>query len=325
MNEKKACEDSPPTPAPPPIPTPQPTPAPPVVPTPAPPPMPIRSAILEHVYKSPQKAGEHDKAGWIALYAPDAVVEDPVGTGPMVGHENIGRFYNAFIAQNDINFTQVYMPDIVTRSAQCTTTECKAAVSRWVEISTTLSTGITVKVEAILVYEVVGSPTGLQIKALNTYWPLAAQMNQVLAYGLVGFQTGIQLSLDLLQHLGVQGSLRYAQGFESVGDAGDAAMQQVVDAVNSGDRAAFDSVLSLATFQMPYGFSVIRAQAWATLSACQCTIGTMQTASDFTAATLQCAGGGFRVLRLTFDGSKKAVALDGFWNDSGAGGDGCQR
>ncbi len=35
-----------------------------------------------------------DRDGWLALWAPDAIMEDPVGTPVMSGHEAIGAFFD---------------------------------------------------------------------------------------------------------------------------------------------------------------------------------------------------------------------------------------
>lgn len=49
-----------------------------------------------------------DKAGWLTLFAEDALVEDPVGPSPFdpsgqghKGHAGIGAFYDNVIAHND--------------------------------------------------------------------------------------------------------------------------------------------------------------------------------------------------------------------------------
>jgi ketosteroid isomerase-like protein len=41
---------------------------------------------------------ERDRAGWLALFAPDAVVEDPVGGGRHEGIEGITAFYDSTIS-----------------------------------------------------------------------------------------------------------------------------------------------------------------------------------------------------------------------------------
>jgi len=50
-----------------------------------------------------------DRAGWLSLFAPDAIVEDPVGRSPFdesgTGHRGpdaIAAFYDAVIAPNDL-------------------------------------------------------------------------------------------------------------------------------------------------------------------------------------------------------------------------------
>ena len=52
-----------------------------------------------------------DRAAWLALFAEDAVVEDPIGVSPMdpSGHghrgpEAIGAFYDSVIGPNQVSF-----------------------------------------------------------------------------------------------------------------------------------------------------------------------------------------------------------------------------
>lgn len=42
-----------------------------------------------------------DRDGWVALFAADARVEDPVGAEPRVGHEAIGAFWDETHALSD--------------------------------------------------------------------------------------------------------------------------------------------------------------------------------------------------------------------------------
>lgn len=50
----------------------------------------IRSTI--RAYQS--TFSENDRAGWIALFVEDAVLEDPVGTGRCEGHGALGEFWD---------------------------------------------------------------------------------------------------------------------------------------------------------------------------------------------------------------------------------------
>ncbi len=52
-----------------------------------------------------------DRDGWLALFHPDAVVEDPIGPSMFDpeglghhGHEGIGKFYDTVIAPNSCAF-----------------------------------------------------------------------------------------------------------------------------------------------------------------------------------------------------------------------------
>src|SRR6188768_136978 len=60
--------------------------------------------MLAAVERSPAAAGAHDRDGWVALFAPDGRIEDPVGSRPHVGRAQIARFYDTFIGPRDITF-----------------------------------------------------------------------------------------------------------------------------------------------------------------------------------------------------------------------------
>ena len=59
--------------------------------------------------RSQQAVKIKDRAGWLSLFAADAVVEDPIGPSPFDaagtghrGHEAIAAFYDTVIAPNDL-------------------------------------------------------------------------------------------------------------------------------------------------------------------------------------------------------------------------------
>ena len=63
-------------------------------------------------YASIDRVQNKDKAGWLALFADDAVVQDPVGKSPLdpsgLGHrgkEAIGKFWDMIIAGGDFDYT----------------------------------------------------------------------------------------------------------------------------------------------------------------------------------------------------------------------------
>jgi len=57
-----------------------------------------------------------DTEGIVALYAPHARVEDPLGTPPKVGHDQIRQFYSSF-AGNNITATRIGPVTVVGHQA----------------------------------------------------------------------------------------------------------------------------------------------------------------------------------------------------------------
>ena len=63
-------------------------------------------------YASIDRVQNKDKEGWLALFADDAVVQDPVGKSPLDpsgqghrGKEAIGKFWDMIIAGGDFDYT----------------------------------------------------------------------------------------------------------------------------------------------------------------------------------------------------------------------------
>ena len=62
--------------------------------------------------KSIELAMTKDRAGWLDLYADDAILQDPVGKSPFdqsgkghIGKEAIGKFYDMVIGQSNLKMT----------------------------------------------------------------------------------------------------------------------------------------------------------------------------------------------------------------------------
>ncbi len=65
--------------------------------------------IRELIRRSREAVRNHDREGWLALWAPDALIQDPVGPSPFdpeghghLGPEAIAAFYDNVIAPNDL-------------------------------------------------------------------------------------------------------------------------------------------------------------------------------------------------------------------------------
>jgi len=124
------------------------------------PPHPARDASL----RSMQAVEAGDRDGWLALFAEDAVVEDPIGPSPFDpdgaghhGHDAIAAFYDSVIAPNEsLTFS-------VERS--------HAAGSEVANVGTITTTlpdgGGTVHTDLVATYRVGGDG---RIVALRAYW-----------------------------------------------------------------------------------------------------------------------------------------------------------
>ncbi len=105
----------------------------------------------------------HDREGWLALFADDAVVEDPIGPSAFdpegTGHrgaEAIAAFYDNVIATNEsIRFD-------VAQSFECGDELANVGVIR-----ISFAGGTTVEVDGVYTYR--RSPDG-KIAALRAYW-----------------------------------------------------------------------------------------------------------------------------------------------------------
>lgn len=107
------------------------------------------------------KAG--DRAGWLALYADDAVVEDPVGKSPLDptgkghrGKEAIGAFYDNVIAHNksfDFRIDRSFL--------------CGDEVANLATFTITFPNGETREMDLIINYRVNGAG---RIASLRAFW-----------------------------------------------------------------------------------------------------------------------------------------------------------
>jgi len=159
------------------------------------------------VEASPRCVGEHDKVAWLDLFAADAVVEDPVGGAPArrglrrrLDDDELGRFYDTFIADNTIRFE--VERDIVAG----------AEVIRDVAIHTTLATGLEITVPAILLYSLAREGETLKIARLQAHWELPRMSREIATKGLRGLRTMLLTTWTMFSVQGARGLIGYSQG-----------------------------------------------------------------------------------------------------------------
>lgn len=124
--------------------------------------------MTDHPARAAGLASQHavrtkDRAAWLNLFAPDAVVEDPIGRSPYDpagnghrGRDAIAAFWDTAIAESDIAFR---MRDSYA---------CGAEVA-FVGTITSVRREVTVEVDGVFTYRVDADG---RIAALRAYWEL---------------------------------------------------------------------------------------------------------------------------------------------------------
>ncbi|GAB10573.1 hypothetical protein GOARA_061_00120 [Gordonia araii NBRC 100433] len=181
--------------------------------------MPTRNELLTAVDESPAAVAAHDKDRWLSLFAPTAIVNDPVGSAPHRGVEQLSRFYDTFIAPNDIRFHVNH--DIV----------CGLDVLRDLTIEIAMSDRVTLFVPAHLRYAMTENA---RIDGLYAHWELPAMVAQLLGNGLPAAAVSSRLAVGLLRNQRVAGSLGFARGFAGVGPRTKRRAVELLDGLGAG-------------------------------------------------------------------------------------------
>ncbi|MDH4282013.1 MAG: nuclear transport factor 2 family protein [Myxococcales bacterium] len=215
---------------------------------------PDRDALLRTAKASPEIAGLHDKQRWLALYTDDAIVEDPVGTPASQGGrrpgrlgDELGRFYEAFIARSGIDM--VARRDLVSGMH----------VFRAVDIHTThLKTGLTMKVPANLLYEIVARDGELLIRRMQAHWELNRISRILMSQGLLGMRTIAAMNFSMLRAFGPQWLIAYFQASQrGVGRAGKELIERLASQI---DRDRNEAFAAGATVELPGGATASPAE-----------------------------------------------------------------
>jgi hypothetical protein len=208
--------------------------------------------ILQTVERSPACVAAQDKAGWLALFASDGSVEDPVGSAvnrrgghphPRTGEDDLGRFWDTFIAGNEIRF------------------EVKAdrfggnELARDVVIHTRLSTGMAIEVPAYLVYEIVEERGEPRVQRLRACWDLRLRSRRALAAGASGLRTLTAMSARMMRVQRIAWVLEYSRALtRGIFGRGGQLASSLANALNARDVNLLDSLFAAhASVELPVG------------------------------------------------------------------------
>ena len=181
--------------------------------------------VMQLVRASPAAVADQDKQRWLALWARNYVLEDPVGSRPVRGAA-LSRFWDTFIDGNDIRF-EVHA-------------DFRAGdrVLRDVTIRTVLPTGAGATTPAHLLYELVCEDGRLRIRRMAAHWEVWPVYRQLLRPTGPHLRAVNAMTGRMLRHLGPTATVRFAGALRSVGDRGRSAVRQLVDAAGAGDGDA---------------------------------------------------------------------------------------
>ncbi len=207
-----------------------------------------REACMACVEGSPAAVAVHNKPQWLSLFADCAVVEDPVGSKPQInlcddrGQSPLGRFYETFIAKNEIRFHVEH--DVV----------CAGAVVRDLDIEIRMSAKVSVRVPMHLLYELTAEGGEVRIKRLAAHWELAPMVRQQMRYGLASALVGLHSFWRMFKHMGLSGIQGFAQARQTIGDTGKDKAQGFVTAFNSKNEKALSALFATdGMVAWPYG------------------------------------------------------------------------
>ncbi|MFH5207139.1 transporter [Antrihabitans spumae] len=194
--------------------------------------------LLEFVERSPLAVAAHDKAAWLALFAPRHVVEDPVGGRPVVGGlydrrggsrgpHALSRFWDTYIAPRSIRF-RYDGPDIVRG----------LDVVRNVTIEITDTAGVVLETPAYLLYELTTDSGPLRIGRLAAHWEVGPVVAQLAGFDRAHTRSIAQTNIRLLKYQGLGGAFAFGRAMRSVGNSGKAAVAELVSQAQAGSDDA---------------------------------------------------------------------------------------
>ncbi len=154
----------------------------------------------------------HDKAGWIALFDDDYVIEDPVGWQPVRG-DAISGFWDAFIAPNDIEF--VVHHDWIDG----------LHLVRDVTVVTTLGTRLQVTTPAHLRYELVERDGALKVQRMAAHWEVLPNVAQLMRPRAAHLRSMAAMNASMLRNLGPGATARFVGAIRNVGTKGKRAVR----------------------------------------------------------------------------------------------------
>lgn len=201
-----------------------------------------REDCMNTVLKSPQAVAVHDKAAWQSIFARYNVVEDPVGSAPVISglfdarsglrdNAPLGRFFDTFIAPMDLVFH--VDQDVV----------CGLNVVRDMKIEIRMNPKVTVYCPMHALYELMEENGQLKVRRLAAHWELGPMLQQQMAFGFASIMAVMAATGRMITNLGFGGMLGFMKAVFSIGQAGKDEVAAFVAAFNQKNAAQLRATL----------------------------------------------------------------------------------
>lgn len=186
----------------------------------------VNAELLAVVERSPAATDVHDRSGWVGLFTADARVEDPYGSRPHVGYEEIGRFYDTFIEPRQIIFHRDV--DVAVGPA----------VVRDLMLEIVMAPNVTLNVPMHLRYDLRAVEGDWAIERLRAHWELPTMVAQMLGEGPKSLPVSLRMGRELLRNQGLGGTAGFVSGVRRPGRRAKRRVETFLDAVVAGDQLA---------------------------------------------------------------------------------------
>ncbi len=202
-----------------------------------------REDCLNTVMKSPQAVAIHDKAAWMSIFARYNVVEDPVGSTPVISglydaraglrdNTPLGRFFDTYIKPMQLVFH--VDQDVV----------CGMSVVRDMTIEIKMSPKVTVYAPMHAHYELIEQGGELKVQRLAAHWELAPMLKQQMSFGFASVMEVMKATGRMITNLGFGGMLGFMKAVFSIGQTGKDQVAACVDAFNQKNAQRLRALLS---------------------------------------------------------------------------------
>ncbi len=213
-----------------------------------------KQQLLDLAKRSPEIVGRHDKEEWINLFSSKAVVQDPVGAGPnrkgkgiRNGKDELTRFYDIFIAPNQISFT--VNQDIALGNE----------VVRDVIIRVVMPNGAISEVPTLIKYSALEEDGELKIGGLNAHWDFTGNAKRLLmGNGLKGITASCLQFGNMIKVQGLPRVMQYCQAmYKGILRKGIKTAKEFEASVNTDDETRFKYLFDdNASIEFPIGKNI---------------------------------------------------------------------